>query len=203
MLVGPGNPPGRHTPRPAPDRACVRDRLVRVATSASGSGASLTSQAKAATVVLGRVCKGVKPDEDGADVKHGEVVGGTFLVAGRDAPDLLQAVEQALHPVARSISLSVETGTATLVRLGRDHGGDAPAPQVLPRGAARKGLVAHHASGPKARTTPLAADRAGIEQRRTSDVVVALAPGQVEGDRLAASLSPDVDLGREASTRAA
>jgi len=52
LLVCPGHPPGRHTPRPAPDRACLRDRLVRVATSASGGGASLTSQAKAATVVL-------------------------------------------------------------------------------------------------------------------------------------------------------
>src|SRR5215211_1969281 len=45
LLVCPGHPPGRHTPRPAPDRACLRDRLVRVATSASGGGASLTSQA--------------------------------------------------------------------------------------------------------------------------------------------------------------
>jgi len=50
MLVCPGNPPGRHTSPAAPDRACLRDRLVRVATSASGHGASLTSQTKGATV---------------------------------------------------------------------------------------------------------------------------------------------------------
>ena len=40
-------------------------------------------------VALGRVCKGVDPDEDGAEVEHGEGVGRAFLVAGREAPDLL------------------------------------------------------------------------------------------------------------------
>src|SRR5688500_14532109 len=52
MLVCSGNPPRGHTPPAAPDRAGLRDRLVRVATSASGDGASLTSQTKGATVVL-------------------------------------------------------------------------------------------------------------------------------------------------------
>src|SRR5688500_7630483 len=36
---------------------------------------------------LGRVCKGVEPDQDGSDVEHGEVVGGPLLVAGRDAAE--------------------------------------------------------------------------------------------------------------------
>src|SRR5918993_640936 len=55
MLVCPGNPPRGHTPRATPDRAGFRDRLVRLATSASGHGTSLTSQTKGATVVLGPV----------------------------------------------------------------------------------------------------------------------------------------------------
>ncbi len=51
-MVSPGNLPRRHMPSSAPDRACLRDRMVQLATSASGHGASHTSQTKGATVVL-------------------------------------------------------------------------------------------------------------------------------------------------------
>src|SRR3954449_4378241 len=37
------------------------------------------------------------------------------LIAGRNAPELLQAVEQAFHSVARPISLTIEAGSAALV----------------------------------------------------------------------------------------
>lgn len=52
-LIGSGSPPRGHPPPAAPDRARLRDRLVRVATSASGHGASFTLQTKGATVVIG------------------------------------------------------------------------------------------------------------------------------------------------------
>src|SRR5215212_6667014 len=54
-MVCPGSPPRGHTPPAVPDRACLRDRLVHLAPSPSGDGASLTSQTKGATVVLVRV----------------------------------------------------------------------------------------------------------------------------------------------------
>jgi SRSO17 transposase len=56
-LVGPGNPPRGHTPRPASDRARLRDRLVDLAPRPSGTRAKVppqtsTAQAICATVVL-------------------------------------------------------------------------------------------------------------------------------------------------------
>src|SRR5687768_17484422 len=52
MLVCPRNPPRGHTLAPTTDRTCFRDRLVHLATSASGYRANLTSQTQGATVVL-------------------------------------------------------------------------------------------------------------------------------------------------------
>ena len=54
-MVCPGNPPRGHTPPAATHRARLRDRLVRLATRASGDGTNLTSQAEGATVMLERV----------------------------------------------------------------------------------------------------------------------------------------------------
>ena len=82
-------------------------------------------------LLLGRVCKGVDSDEDGAEVEHGKVVGRALLVAGRQAPELLQAVEQALHLVAGPIRRTVEPRPTPLARLGRDHRPDAARAKVL------------------------------------------------------------------------
>jgi hypothetical protein len=65
------------------------------------------------------------------------------------------------------------------------------------RGPARKGLIAGDTSGPQARATPLAADRAGIKQHWQRHAVVPLTAGQMEGDGFAVALGLDVDLGRE------
>src|SRR3712207_7653060 len=84
----------------------------------------------------------LQPEQDHADGDHGEVVGGTLLVAGGDAPELLEAVDQALHPVAPPISVAVEVGLAALIALARDHRPDAPPPQVASRCRAAVALVA-------------------------------------------------------------
>ena len=136
-------------------------------------------------------------------MEHGQVVGRAFLIAGRNAPELLQAVEQAFHSVARPISRTIEAVRAALVALGGDHRPDATSAQVLARGPVSKGLVARHTPRSQARTTPLAADCTRIEERWKRHAVVALAAGQMKGDRLAVPFGPDVDLGREAPTRAA
>src|SRR3982751_2032964 len=75
--------------------------------------------------VLGRVCKGFQPESDHADRDHGEVVGGALFVAGGDAAELLEAVDQPPHKVAPPIRLAVEGGLATLVALGRNERCDA------------------------------------------------------------------------------
>src|SRR4051794_24907771 len=53
-----------------------------------------------ATVVLGRVCKRLQPEQDHADVDHGEIVVATLLIPRSDAPGLLEAVDQPLDFVA-------------------------------------------------------------------------------------------------------
>jgi hypothetical protein len=136
-------------------------------------------------------------------MEHGEEVLGAFFVSRGDAAELFKAVEQALHSVARPIGLAVEAGSARLVALAGDHRTDAASAQVLPRGPARKSLVAGHPARPEAGTATLAADRAGIEQGRKLRAVVPLAAAQLESDRLAIALGADVDLGREAAARAA
>ncbi len=128
---------------------------------------------------------------------------GALLVTRGDAAELLEAVEQPLHLVARPVGLAVKAGPAALLSGCGDHRPDAPPPQVSPRGPARIGLVARYTPGPQAGAAPLAADRAGIEQGGKGRAVVALAPAQGEGDRPAMALGSDVDLGREPTPRAA
>jgi hypothetical protein len=45
-------------------------------------------------VVLGRVCKRLEPEQDHADVDHGETVVGTLFIPGGDALGLLEAVDR-------------------------------------------------------------------------------------------------------------
>src|SRR3954454_15755595 len=49
---------------------------------------------------LGRVSKRLQPEQDHADVDHGEIVLATLLIAGGNAPGLLEAVDQPLDLVA-------------------------------------------------------------------------------------------------------
>src|SRR4051795_983540 len=79
------------------------------------------ARGKTATVVLGRVCKRLQPEQDHADVDHGEIVVATLLIPHSDAPCLLEAVDQPLDFVAQAIGLSIEVALARLVFPGRDH----------------------------------------------------------------------------------
>src|SRR3978361_713844 len=45
---------------------------------------------------LSRVCKRLHPEQDHADVDHGEIVLATLLIAGGNAPGLLEAPDQPL-----------------------------------------------------------------------------------------------------------
>src|SRR3954453_20790062 len=53
-----------------------------------------------ATVVLGRVCKRLQPEQDHADVDHGEIVVATLLIPRTDAPGLLESLHHPLDFVA-------------------------------------------------------------------------------------------------------
>jgi hypothetical protein len=57
----------------------------------------------------------LQPEQDHADGDHGKVVGGALFVAGCDAAELLEAIEQALDAVALAVGCAVEPGLAGLV----------------------------------------------------------------------------------------
>jgi len=84
-----------------------------------------------------------------------------------------------------------------------NHGADAALAEVLPDRAAAVALVPGDAVGPQARTPHTrSTDGAGFQQRRQGELLVPLAAGQGEDDRLAAALGADVDLGGEAAPAA-
>src|SRR5215217_4105775 len=85
-----------------------------------------------------------EPEQAHADREHGRVVDGALLVPGRDAAELLEAVDQSLDAVALPIGLPVEAGTAGLPLLRRDHRADAAAAQEGADRPAGVGLVARH-----------------------------------------------------------
>src|SRR3712207_1455929 len=91
----------------------------------------------------------LQPQQKHVDVDHGEVVVGALLVARGDAAELLEAVDQALHPVAPPISGAVEMGLAPRVALARDHRPDVTAAQAAPRGRAAVALVAGRTPRPQ------------------------------------------------------
>jgi len=98
-------------------------------------------------------------------MEHSEEVLDALLVAGGDAAKLSKTVDQALHSVARPIGRAVEAGATALVALAGDHRTDAAPPQVVPRGPARKSLVAGHPARPEARAAALPADPAPASSR--------------------------------------
>ena len=50
----------------------------------------LLSARRRAARLLGRVAKGAQPDHDRGDLDEGDVMGIELVVAGRDAPELLE-----------------------------------------------------------------------------------------------------------------
>src|SRR5215212_5492136 len=87
----------------------------------------------------------LQPEQDHAGCDHAEVVGGALLVAGGDAAELLEAIDQALHPATPPIGGAVEGGLAALVALAGDPRSDVPAPQMASDGRAAVALVAGRA----------------------------------------------------------
>jgi hypothetical protein len=128
-----------------------------------------------------------------------------FVVAGGDRAMLLEAIDQALHAVALPIGDPIEADpTPRLVGAPGDDGANASPSQVGAHRAAGVALVADDAGGtqtgtPPARSRHGPALQQGLHLRR----LMPLAGSQDGADRLAASLGPEVDLGREAAARAA
>ena len=131
------------------------------------------------------------------------VVGRSFLVAGGNAPALLQAIDQPLHAVALAVGGAVEPRRPPLVHLAWDDVAAAASAQILAHPPAAVALVADQAVGAEAWSAPPdPLDGAAVRQGRQGHLVVPFAPGQDEDDRLALPLGPHVDFGAEATPAA-
>src|SRR3954454_14751512 len=100
--------PTRSPPRLARTEQLSRIRVGLPRSIATSSACPVASSAFSAQKArnrrkvepLGRVCKRLQPEQDHADVDHGEIVVATLLIPRSDAPGLLEAVDQPLDFVA-------------------------------------------------------------------------------------------------------
>ncbi|GEM_PF-1265272 len=142
---------------------------------------------------LGLVDKGY-PEFDGCECDEAEVGFLGLIVSGRNAPPVLEFVEQALDQVAPFVFGAVVRDGVAPVDLGRDHRLDARCLDLL---ADRIGIVA-----------PIGQeglDPVGYhaEQRSEALHIVRLSGCQHEAEREASGIASCVKLGAEAASRSA
>jgi hypothetical protein len=75
-----------HNLIPKGQNHCV-EILIRVGATASG-------------ILLSRVCKRLQPEQDHADVDHGEILLAMLFISNGDAPGLLETADQTPRSVA-------------------------------------------------------------------------------------------------------
>jgi hypothetical protein len=130
-------------------------------------------------------------------------VDGPFLVAGGDASEAFQSVDQPFHQVPLMVRRPVEP-YAPFSLLARDDGSDAAPPQISPDLLAAIALVP---SDP-IRTDPWPSstcppNRTRLHQSLERGLLMPLSCCDQEGKRLAPTLGPQVDRGGEAPSAAA
>ncbi len=168
---------GRQAVRITPSNGLITASIdLRVAAAVAGAGVLYTFEDVLRLEIeagrLGRVCKlRLQPEQDHAQHDHGEVIDAALLVAGGDAAELLEAVDQTLDPVALPVGFAVEAGLPALVALAGDHRPDVSPAQAAAGGRAAVALVAGQSARPQARTAlTRAADRAMVQQRLQRDL---------------------------------
>ena len=146
-------------------------------------------------ICLGRV-DGFGEDEHEAESDEGSVVPGGFLATESNALEALELSDALLDAGASAVELfRKESGSVLGIRLGGNDGADAAGSGGLAVGLAVVALVADNGARRDVRPE--------VEQDREVPAVARLPGGQVEGDRQAAEVGLEVDLGREAAARAA
>src|SRR5215217_1042085 len=127
---------------------------------------------------------------------EGAVALGTLVVAGGQAAELLAAADQVLHAVAPPVERPIKRAAAALGSLARDGDPDAAPAARLADGPTAVAFVAGHPLGAPAR--PPAAGpphRALRQQLREHRRLVGLSGCEHHGQRLAAALGAEMDLG--------
>src|SRR5215211_3945676 len=143
------------------------------------------------------------PEDRHRNHPEGAVAVSTVVVAGGEGPELLAAVDQALHAVAQAVDGFVERPAAALTAETGDGVADAPSPQP---GAARPAGVPFVADYPRGAHAgaPAAGSADGPlrQQSLEGGRLVPLTRRQHQRQRLAAALCAEMDLRREAAPAA-
>ena len=122
----------------------------------------------------------------------GEKVAGGPAVAGSDGTELLEPGEEVLDQVTHLIEVLVVGEIAGAVAHGWDDGGASGAVQDVAEAIGVEGLVGEQAARPDA-----------FDEWNRANTVVALAFGDLEGDRQPKRVDDQVNLGRRPTSRLA
>src|SRR5947209_9831856 len=139
-----------------------------------------------------------EPEHDGSNGEHRQVVDRAFLVAGRDAPELLQTVDQPLYDIPLAIGSLIEPD-APFSFLPSNHDANPSATQLPPDLPAAVALVSRYPIRSRPWPSSPSLDCPALHQGLEHDLLMALSGGQQQDHRLARPFSPDMDLGAKAS----
>jgi hypothetical protein len=92
-----------------------------------------------------------EPQSNGCEHHHGEVALAALLVARSDTPELLEAIDEALHPVSLSVQTAAEAGWPHLVGAAGDDRAHAPFLEVGTDAGVPVAIVAHYGVGQSSR----------------------------------------------------
>ncbi len=141
---------------------------------------------------LGRVLISFDPEANGGKGDCGEEVSCKLVIAGRDAPEVLELVEETFHEVALPVQVIGHRALLPAVPLGRDVGARAVVGNEFEDGA---GVVAAVGDGVPGRLK-------AVKEGRHGSLVGGLARGENEAARQAAAVDDDVDFGAQPASRA-
>ena len=144
--------------------------------------------------MLGSVDEVPDPQSGGGDEDEADEAVGGLVVAGGQSAAVLELGEAPLDEVSQGVEVAVDDGLGLAIALGRDDGGDAAIAQVGEDGVSVVALVAQQHLGL----------RAGLgHDRRVALDVGDLAAGEDHRDGQTQAVGLQMDLGREATARAA
>jgi hypothetical protein len=129
---------------------------------------------------------------------HGFVVGGALLIAPRQPPELLAAIDQALDAVAETVHRSIEGACAAFSPLARDGDADAMLARILPNPPAAVAFISNDPVRAVCRAArPHALDLPTHHQLREDRRLVLLPGCSHQGEQLTVSLCTKVHVGAE------
>lgn len=137
-------------------------------------------------------------------MEHSQVIRSQLFVSCRDAPELLQPIDQSFHSVAHTVYRFVKGTASLLIGPARNRVVDAAPPQIASVLSRTVRFVARNTPWTLFRPTwARAVDSTLFHQWLEGNRLVALSGRQHKGNGLSVSFSTDVDLGREAASRVA